>query len=207
MGISGSPVRRTSAVWRSDCTPGRVNLCPPDPRTDQQLVQAANRGDAAAFEVLYLRYRDWTHRLAYRFTQSDDDALDVVQDSFAYLLRQFPGFELRARMTTFLYPVIKHSALARLRKRRGEVRSDEILAEIPAPPVGDEHAVRSDLAAVLAVLSAPQREVLLMRVVDEMTTSEIAEALEIPPGTVKSRLHKALTTLRADARTRRYFEP
>jgi RNA polymerase sigma-70 factor (ECF subfamily) len=63
-----------------------------------------------------------------------------------------------------------------------------------------------ELAGVLSVLPAPQREVLLMRFVDDMELSEIAAALSIPHGTVKSRLHHALRTLRADERTRRYFE-
>ncbi|MEW6249269.1 MAG: sigma-70 family RNA polymerase sigma factor, partial [Planctomycetota bacterium] len=62
-----------------------------------------------------------------------------------------------------------------------------------------------ELAGVLADLPEGQREVLLMRYVDELTLVEIAEALGIPLGTVKSRLHAAIAALRADARTREYF--
>ncbi len=58
----------------------------PPARRRGPSVAAANRGDPAAFEALYFRYRDWGARLAYRFTGDRDEALDVLQDAFAYLL-------------------------------------------------------------------------------------------------------------------------
>ncbi len=176
-----------------------------DPRTDQELVDAANRGEPAAFEALYFRYRDWVLSLAWRFTGHRDDALDVLQETFAYLLRKFPGFRLTARMTTFLYPVVKHlSATARDRRSRslGDESALDALAASETPAAG---AQRRQLADALAGFSEPQREVLLMRFADGMTLAEIAEALAIPLGTVKSRLHAAIETLRADERTREYF--
>src|SRR5688500_13279504 len=95
--------------------PGRVSLRrrspalppPADPRSDLELVAALNGGDVSAFNGLYYRYRDWVVRLAARFTGSDDDALDVLQETFSYVLRKFPGFRLTSAMTTFLYPVVK----------------------------------------------------------------------------------------------------
>ena len=178
-------------------------MAEPDPRSDEALVDAANRGDEGAFEALYYRYRDWVVRLAYRFTGTHEDALDVLQDTFAYLLGKFPGFRLTASMTTFLYPVVKHLSIRARRKRRRYVSADEILNEAQAPdaPV----RTREELGAVLRVLPDPQREVLLMRFVDDMSLREVAEALNVPLGTVKSRLHNALRTLRNDERTRRYF--
>src|SRR5690348_8926110 len=89
-----------------------------DPRTDDELVAAINDGDAAAFEALYLRYRDWSTALAFRFTADRDAALDVMQEAFLYLLRKFPGFTLTAQMKTFLYPVIRHLAIALAQKTR-----------------------------------------------------------------------------------------
>ena len=62
-----------------------------DARTDQELVALANGGDASAFEVLYLRYRDWVVNLAFRFTGDRDLALDVLQETFLYFLKNFPG--------------------------------------------------------------------------------------------------------------------
>ena len=64
---------------------------------------------------------------------------------------------------------------------------------------------RSELSAVLAILPDQQREVLLMRFVDDMSLQEIAAALDIPLGTVKSRLHNSLQILRSDRRTQDYF--
>ena len=84
--------------------------------SDQELIELANRGDSDAFEILYHRYRDWVYRLACRFTGNGQDALDVLQETFAYLLGKFPGFELTAAMTTFLYPVVKHLSFAVRRK-------------------------------------------------------------------------------------------
>jgi len=67
-----------------------------DARNDLELIAAINDGDAAAFEALYFRYRNWVVGLAYRFTGDCDAALDVMQETFLYLLRKFPGFRLTA---------------------------------------------------------------------------------------------------------------
>jgi RNA polymerase sigma-70 factor (ECF subfamily) len=181
----------------------------PDPRSDADLVRALNGGDASAFDALYYRHRDWVVRLAHRFTNNGDDALDVLQETFAYLFRKFPGFVLTAGMTTFLYPVVKNLSIAARRKRaRVAQLPDDPARPDPAAHDGIDHEKhREELSAVLAVLPEGQREALLMRFVDGMSMIEIAEALGVPEGTVKSRLHNAIATLRADARTIRYFEP
>ena len=176
-----------------------------DSRSDEALVEAANEGDVSAFEAIYYRYRDWVVRLAYRFTGNHDDALDVLQDTFAYFLKKFPRFRLSAKMTTFLYPVVKNLSIAVRRKGRRYVLDNGLLREVPAPPK-ERYASREELAAALGSLPEGQREVLLMRFVDEMSLQEIATALGIPLGTVKSRLHNSLKTLRNDERTRRYFQ-
>ncbi len=173
--------------------------------SDRELIELANRGDSDAFEALYFRYRDWVFRLAWRFTGNRTDALDVLQETFAYLLGKFPGFELTSAMTTFLYPVVKHTSLAIRRKNRRFASDDEALGELAAPVPQEIERSRRELAAVLVALPAAQRETTLMRFVDGMSLQEIASALEVPLGTVKSRLHHALRTLRDDRRTRDYF--
>ena len=177
-----------------------------DWRTDAQLVEAVNRSDAEAFESLYRRHRDWVVRLAYRFTADREDALDVLQETFAYILKKSPDLTLTAKMTTFLYPVVKNISLTILRdKRKAQPATGRSEADLTAPPPAFE-ASRSDLATVMSALPEPQREVVLMRFVDGMSLEEVARALDIPLGTVKSRLHHALAALRQDERTRRYFE-
>ena len=177
-----------------------------DPRTDQELITALNAGDTSSFDLLYYRYRDWCLRLAYRFTRDRDDALDVLQETFAYLSRKFPGFVLTASMTTFLYPVVKNSAIAIRRKRRRLVTGSDESIEVPVIQSTEAEDPRHALAQVLARIPEPSREVLLMRFVDGLKLHEIASALGVPVGTVKSRLHNALEALRGDERTRRYFD-
>jgi len=181
---------------------------PQEERSDQELIAAANNGAAEAFSSLYLRYRDYVTRLARRFTRNDADALDVLQETFSYVLRKFPGFRLTAAMTTFLYPVVKNLSIAARRKReRFAGAGDAALEGAAAGPTaaaGSPRA-REELAAVLARLPETHREVLLLRFVDDFSLEEIGTALEIPVGTVKSRLHNALNALRGDERTRRYF--
>lgn len=176
--------------------------------SDQQLVDALNGGDVRAFDALYRRHRDWVVRLAVRFTGHEDDALDVLQETFSYVFRKFPGFRLTASMTTFLYPVVKNLSIAAKRKRTRMASTDAIESPDPdAPAHVNPDRERDELALVMAALPEGQREVLLMRFVDGLSLQEIAAAIGIPEGTVKSRIHNAIATLRQDDRARRYFSP
>jgi RNA polymerase sigma-70 factor, ECF subfamily len=178
-----------------------------DPRTDQQLIAAINGGDAAAFEVLYFRYRDWVVNLAHRFTGAEDLALDVMQETFLYLLRKFPGFRLTANLKTFLYPAIRNLSLTARRKagRYQSTEAEQLALEQSAvnPPLPGQ---AGDLATALGALSEEHREVLLLRFMDGLALAEIADAVDAPLGTVKSRLHHALASLRQDQRAKQFFE-
>ena len=166
-----------------------------DSPTDLELVAAINRGDEAAFEVLYHRYKDWVLSLAFRFTGHHDDALDVLQETFSYLVRKFPGFELTAQLTTFLYPAVRNLSIAARKKRSRATSSDENLDLFPETE-RTQQTEADDLSTMLNCLSDSHREILLMRFVDDLTQPEIAEALGIPLGTVKSRLHHAVQAVR-----------
>jgi len=180
-----------------------LSCAEPSVERDEELIERANRGDAKAFEELYRRYRDWVHRLAWRFTGDRQDALDVVQETFIYLLKKFPGFRLTASMTTFLYPAVKHLSLNVRRRRAAGPVDETVLNEVPAS--APSQSSRAELAAAMTSLPHDQREVVLMRFVDDMSLEEIATGLQIPLGTVKSRLHNALRKLRDDPATREYF--
>jgi len=149
-----------------------------------------------------LRYRDRVASLAFRFTRHHEDALDVMQETFTYLLRKFPGFLLTSSLMTFFYPAVKNLSIAARRKRQRATGGDQELDNLLAPP---DSSAPSELAEALSRLSDSHREVVLMRYVDDLTIDEIAAALSIPPGTVKSRLHHALRLLRGDPAARRYF--
>jgi len=178
-----------------------------DSRSDQELIAAINDGDSNAFEALYYRYRDWIVSLAYRFTGDRDLALDTLQETFLYFIKKFPGFRLTAQLKTFLYPAVRNLSIAARRKSE-RFRSDENDTPTIETAITTEPMVNQEesLTAALAVLSDDHREVLLLRFVDGLSLAEIAESLDIPLGTVKSRLHNALNTLRHDPRTKTYFE-
>lgn len=160
------------------------------------------RGDAGAFEVLYCRHRDWVLRLALRFCRHEADALDVTQEAFCHLASRPPSFRLTGKLTTYLYPVVKHFALAAVAKRGRNTATPVDMDAFAARPA----EFRSDdLQIAVNRLPEAQREVLLMRFVDDLSLAEIAEALSIPLGTVKSRLHHAIQTLRDDPATKNYF--
>lgn len=181
-----------------------------DPRSDLDLIDAVNAGDAQAFEALYHRHRDYTLRLAMRYTGERNLALDAVQDSFVYFYKKFPGFVLTAKLTTFLYPVVKHNALSlkqKARRAQGDT-SDEALKAQPGPgsdPTRSHDA--DDLHTLLSSLPGAQREVLVMRFVDGLSVEEIAKALDIPPGTVKTRTHHAIKKLRESPAAKKFFSP
>jgi RNA polymerase sigma-70 factor (ECF subfamily) len=173
---------------------------------EAELVSAASRGDARAFDLLYARHFEWVYRLALRTTGSREDALDVAQETFLHLLAKLPELELTAKLTTYLHPIVVHRALD-ARRRRGRIANDEAALEAAlARPTEPSSIEREDLLHVLRALSAEQREVLLLRFSEGFELQEIAAALAIPLGTVKSRMHQALEQLRLDPRLARFFE-
>ena len=183
-----------------------------DTRSDDDLVDVCNAGGgdeaARAFSVLYRRHRDYVLRIALRLTGDRELAADALQEVFAYLLRQFPppgpGLTLTARFTTYLYPIAKNTTLSLLRKAHRlpdiDVDPDDLAADTDPGPTGD------DLDRLLGSLSAERREILNLRFVDGMALDEIALALDIPLGTVKSRLHNAIRVLRDHPAAKNFFE-
>src|SRR5439155_12877997 len=121
---------------------------------DLDLIAAINRGDLSAFETLYYRYRDWVLTLACRFTGDPDIALDVMQETFLYFLRKFPGFRLTANLKTFLYPAVRNlSIAAREKTKRFQASEAEIMKlERAAAPSGVPPAALADLNAVVSHL-------------------------------------------------------
>jgi RNA polymerase sigma-70 factor, ECF subfamily len=170
---------------------------------DQSLIDAINRGppeDRPAFEQMYRRHRAFVYRIALRFSRNPTAAADIMQNTFLAFWGKFPGFVLQGRVTTFLYAVTRNCAMQERRKSPS------------LEPVGEVQTIHNfpaefaPLRAAVQNLPEPQQEVLLMRIVDEMSVSEVAIALGIPTGTVKSRLHTALETLRQDHRASDYFQ-
>jgi len=167
----------------------------PSGPSDQELIRQANQGSQKAMESLYMRYQDWVYWGAYRVCGNREDALDVLQEVFAYLFGKFPGFQLRAQLKTFLYPAVRNRSLDLLRKRKPTTPLERGL-EIKNGSAAADPASRQGFVDLVARLPEGQQEVILLRFVDGLTLEEISQAMEIPLGTVKSRLHNALSALR-----------
>lgn len=183
-----------------------------DSRSDLDLIDAVNHGDAEAFDTLYLRHRDYAIRIAMRFSGERDLALDAVQDSFVYFYQKFPGFTLTAKLTTFLYPVVKHNALSakhKARRTQGDTSDEALQAQPDRDRAADpaQADAPGDLHTVLANLPDAQREVLTLRFVDGLPLEDIAKTLDIPLGTVKTRIHHAIKKLREDPIAKKHFAP
>ncbi|MBX3403207.1 MAG: sigma-70 family RNA polymerase sigma factor [Phycisphaeraceae bacterium] len=178
----------------------------PEP-SDAVLVARARRGDHQAFETLYRRYRDWCVRIAFRFCRDESAAWDATHDAFAWLIGRLPTLTLDGRLGSLLYPVIKNAATTAARKESTRTRHESAAA---ARPADQRPAHDPDLAtifdAALRTLPEPQRETLLMRTSDGLSMEEIARALGVPVGTVKSRLHHALAALRENNRLRALYD-
>jgi RNA polymerase sigma-70 factor, ECF subfamily len=167
---------------------------------DEALVAAANNGEVQAYEQLYRRHCGWVTSVARRLTGSEQDSLDVLQETFEYLWTKLPGLRLTSTIRALLYPVIKHKSIDVLRRRRQEAP----LGDAPEPWTGPGLAV--EFLDVLERLPAEQREVVVLRFAYDFRLAEIAEALEVPVGTVKSRLHNALAVLRRSYQEKRHLE-
>ena len=190
---------------------------PLDRRSDRELVELCNRGDrdeaVQGFETLYRRHRDYVTRVALRFGADRDAAVDVLQETFLYLLKKFPptgeGLVLTAQLRSLLYPVAKNLTLSSLRQRARLDDSEEFDPDRLPAPGGTDPAERdaARLSSALARLSAERREVLLLRFVDDMSLQDIADTLSIPLGTVKSRLHLAVRELRESPEIKDFGKP
>jgi RNA polymerase sigma-70 factor (ECF subfamily) len=169
--------------------------------SDEALMQRVQRGDDDAFEALFGRYRSRLYGFLLRRV-GDSAADDLFQETWLRVVRSRERFDPRRRFSTWLFQIANN--LARDRGRRLAVRSkargelvDQARRAEPNPlRVAEPVENRLDVARRLESLSDPQREVLLLRYYEQMSEREIAEVVGIPQGTVKSRLHTAIRTLR-----------
>ncbi|MDA3625358.1 sigma-70 family RNA polymerase sigma factor [Saccharopolyspora sp. WRP15-2] len=177
--------------------------------TDQALVAAAQRGDATAFDELVRRHTATMYRIAHRILSDSAEAEDAVQEAWVSAWRGLARFRGDSAPTTWLYRVVTNSALAQVRRRKPTVPLEptaEVLSGRDAvDPEG--HAVRSEEAALvhraINALEPSQRVPLVLRELEGLSYEEIAEVLEVPVPALRSRLHRARTTLLARLREMR----
>jgi len=178
-----------------------------DPDLDVALHRRLAAGDRTAFDELYARYASSAYGLAYRVTGQAVVAQDVVHDAFLALWRAPEAFdERRGSFRTFFLSLVHHRAVdmvrreSRLRNRNERAANLEPLTgEDPAEGVTDAAHLavrRREVREALGTLPQEQRQVLEMAYFGGKTQVEIAEALGIPLGTVKTRTFAALRKLR-----------
>lgn len=173
----------------------------PDSLSEADLVARLQLGDSEAFRVLVDGYAELLLRIATRFTASRSDAEDVVQETFEGALASLGRFEGRSSLKSWLISILRRRAARHYRKHKHIqfVQSDDPQSRIDAERnVTGSAESALDVETILASLSAEHREVVVLREIEGMTYEEIADALDIPRGTVESRLFRARQALRTD---------
>ncbi|HEY3765250.1 MAG TPA: sigma-70 family RNA polymerase sigma factor [Gaiellales bacterium] len=160
--------------------------------SDEVLARRAADGDESAFEELVVRYQDRLYTLALRVTQSEADAYDCVQEGLVSAWRGLGSFRFDARFSTWVYRIVMRKAYDVLERR---ARTAEPVDEVPAVSVEAPLDTRLDLLSALSQLEPEFRVVAVACDVVGMSMDEAALALDLPAGTVKSRLHRARARL------------
>jgi RNA polymerase sigma-70 factor (ECF subfamily) len=176
----------------------------------EDLIRRFQRGQPRAFEALYDRFKDYVYRTAFFITRNGNEAEDATQEAFLDVLRALPNYRVDgpARFETWLYRVTVNRCRSRMRRKRlPSAEWDDIeerLERIPEKAPYNEpekETLRQERAAALwkSVDALPEshRTVILLRYQQELSYGEIAQALGISEGTVKSRLYHAHHKLKA----------
>lgn len=176
--------------------------------SDEEVVARVLDGETALFEIIMRRYNQRLYRVAHSILRDDAEAQDVMQDAYVRAYQHLDQFAGRAKFSTWLTRIAVHEALARAH-RRSRVQGldaepyggtmDPLVSKTPDP---EQQASDRELVALLqsAVLALPAnyRSVLVLRDIEEMSTSDTAEALELTEENVKVRLHRARALLRRE---------
>ncbi len=164
--------------------------------SDAELVSRATRGDESAFADLVRRHERKVYNLAFRMLGREEDARDAAQDAFVSCYRRLSAFRGEALFSTWLHRIAVNACYDVLRRRRGTVLP---LEDIPEPPPQPDHADAAsaavDVQRALQELAFDYRAVLVLHDIQGWAYEEVAGILDVPLGTVKSRLHRGRLAL------------
>lgn len=177
---------------------------------DEALIRQAAGGDQTAFAALVTACQKPVYNLALRMTGSPDDALDISQEVFLRAWRGLSGYRYDAAFSTWLYRLTGNVCIDFLRRRRREKtiplyytdeenEEQELSLPSSAPGPEDETLLRLEqdsVAEALSLLEPEYRQALTLRVINGLRYAEIAAIMNIPEGTVKSRIARARETMR-----------
>jgi RNA polymerase sigma-70 factor (ECF subfamily) len=174
--------------------------------SDNDLIARFKCGDAAAFAALVRRWEQRVYGLAYRMTGNAEDAADVRQVAFLRTYGSLGTLNGRAAFSTWLYQVVLNLCRDRRRALQVRARHTEGMAARCREREGDtsspvkeseQREISHQIAAAVAGLPQPEREIIVLRHYQDLTFSQIAEVLDTPASTIKSRMTRALGMLRS----------
>jgi RNA polymerase sigma-70 factor (ECF subfamily) len=168
--------------------------------SDRALTEAAQSGSEAAVEELFERHWPRAHRAAYLIVRDSSAAEDIAQEAFLNALAALDRFDRRRPFAPWLHRIAVNRAIdwSRARSARHEVAAgDDVLENVAESPSADEGlgSATPEFEEALAGLSPEHRAVVVMRYLLEYTPGEIGRMLDLPRGTVNSRLRRALDRL------------
>lgn len=177
--------------------------------SDEQVVARVVAGETALFELLMRRYNQRVYRVARGILRDEAEAEDVMQDAYVRAYQNLARFEGRSKFSTWLVRIAVHESLARVQRRSRLLSIEEepegvgnmsvLVSNRPDPERSAANAQTSALLeAAIVALPESYRSVLMMRDIEEMSTAETAQCLDITEENVKTRLHRAHAMLRRD---------
>ncbi len=189
-----------------------------DRRADLKVIRRCKRGDEEAFAQILDRYRTPIYNLCYRMTRNPEDARDLGQEIFIKVFSLLERYDEEYAFSSWLFRIATNHCIDHLRRNRLRLLSlerdggyDEEEAEIQIPDPGPPPDVKLQrreaverLEEVIAELPPHYRVITLLRHDQELSYEEIAEALDLPLGTVKARIHRARNMIQQILHARGY---
>ena len=178
---------------------------PLDSELDDELIDAVLAGDRTAYDQLVLRYQDRLFGSLTHITGSPDDAQEVAQEAFVQAYLKLAGFHRKAAFYTWLYRIAFNLAVSRGRKKRERTSLDGLREEAGLDPQAEQPAVEAEMESqertalvhqALSQLGDEYRQVMVLRELEGFDYQKIAEVVDIPVGTVRSRLFRARLQLK-----------
>lgn len=177
---------------------------------EKDWLKKAAKGDSAAFEQLVLKYQTQIYNLCFRVMGNAEDAADMAQETFLKAWRNLESFHGEAAFSTWLYRLASNACMDQLRSmRRRPVQSltvtdtegEEQTIDVPdSAPSPEDNLINKEerelLQKAMGALDPQERQILTLRVVNDLSYTEISEVLDLKEGTVKSRLARARDHLR-----------
>ncbi len=171
--------------------------------TDEDLIERFQQGELTAYEEIVRRYKDQLLNFVFRFLNNQEEAEDVVQETFLRVYRNRFAYTRVAKFSTWIYTIAGNLARTELRRRKRrrffslsdmglEDRDYEISDEVFNPETHVDSALGEEIIQrEISKLSPKFREVIILRDVQELSYEEISKIIRVPIGTVKSRVNRA----------------